>query len=112
VLRDLLSVDQVPTTPDLYTLPLHDALPIYFPTRYVTPASQNSIRTSPCPADGWRICSPSPPGCKRSIVCRSRHSVTRAMATSTSDRKSTRLNSSHDQNSYAVFCLKKKNPTP
>src|SRR5216683_5139116 len=25
------------------------------------------------------------------------------------DRKSTRLNSSHDQNSYAVFCLKKKN---
>src|SRR5206468_5933853 len=33
------------------------------------------------------------------------------------DRKSTRLNSSHDQNSYAVFCLKKKrqqrrNPAP
>src|SRR5206468_11927089 len=27
----------------------------------------------------------------------------------TADRKSTRLNSSHDQNSYAVFCLKKKN---
>src|SRR5206468_9449768 len=26
----------------------------------------------------------------------------------TTDRKSTRLNSSHDQNSYAVFCLKKK----
>src|SRR2546427_5617766 len=25
------------------------------------------------------------------------------------DRKSTRLNSSHSQNSYAVFCLKKKN---
>src|SRR2546428_4638784 len=24
------------------------------------------------------------------------------------DRKSTRLNSSHDQRSYAVFCLKKK----
>src|SRR2546430_7061853 len=28
--------------------------------------------------------------------------------TSTSDRKSTRLNSSHSQISYAVFCLKKK----
>src|SRR2546421_7996624 len=28
-----------------------------------------------------------------------------------SDRKSTRLNSSHDQISYAVFCLKKKNKT-
>src|SRR2546428_6333019 len=27
------------------------------------------------------------------------------------DRKSTRLNSSHDQISYAVFCLKKKNIT-
>src|SRR2546430_3666002 len=35
---------------------------------------------------------------------------------SASDRKSTRLNSSHSQISYAVFCLKKKNygnrPTP
>src|SRR5688572_1053433 len=27
------------------------------------------------------------------------------------DRKSTRLNSSHSQISYAVFCLKKKSPT-
>src|SRR2546430_12418882 len=28
------------------------------------------------------------------------------------DRKSTRLNSSHSQISYAVFCLKKKNRSP
>src|SRR2546430_8738090 len=28
------------------------------------------------------------------------------------DRKSTRLNSSHSQISYAVFCLKKKQSTP
>src|SRR5438270_2426137 len=28
------------------------------------------------------------------------------------DRKSTRLNSSHSQISYAVFCLKKKNSAP
>src|SRR3989440_1200093 len=28
------------------------------------------------------------------------------------DRKSTRLNSSHDQISYAVFCLKKKKANP
>src|SRR5688572_32543741 len=28
------------------------------------------------------------------------------------DRKSTRLNSSHSQISYAVFCLKKKKETP
>src|SRR5206468_5333452 len=33
--------------------------------------------------------------------------VTRAGSART-DRKSTRLNSSHDQISYAVFCLKKK----
>src|SRR5206468_10732943 len=35
--------------------------------------------------------------------------VTRSPALSAAlDRKSTRLNSSHDQISYAVFCLKKK----
>src|SRR5206468_10568164 len=33
---------------------------------------------------------------------------TRCGDESTLDRKSTRLNSSHDQISYAVFCLKKK----
>src|SRR2546430_9917121 len=33
---------------------------------------------------------------------------TRLARTVTSDRKSTRLNSSHSQISYAVFCLKKK----
>src|SRR5206468_12418707 len=32
-----------------------------------------------------------------------------ALSCPTRDRKSTRLNSSHDQISYAVFCLKKKN---
>src|SRR2546430_5129266 len=31
-----------------------------------------------------------------------------ALLRSTQDRKSTRLNSSHSQISYAVFCLKKK----
>src|SRR2546421_5728797 len=31
-----------------------------------------------------------------------------AFCTGEQDRKSTRLNSSHDQISYAVFCLKKK----
>src|SRR5688572_32474736 len=36
-----------------------------------------------------------------------------AMLLSTpADRKSTRLNSSHSQISYAVFCLKKKNKIP
>src|SRR2546430_12873789 len=36
---------------------------------------------------------------------------TRSMRTAP-DRKSTRLNSSHSQISYAVFCLKKKKNTP
>src|SRR2546430_9691989 len=34
-----------------------------------------------------------------------------AMTITTGDRKSTRLNSSHSQISYAVFCLKKKTRT-
>src|SRR2546421_6297282 len=48
----------------------------------------------------------------RALVCRhavtSRTSRAAAVSTSSGDRKSTRLNSSHDQISYAVFCLKKK----
>src|SRR2546430_3158409 len=35
----------------------------------------------------------------------------RAIGTVAQDRKSTRLNSSHSQISYAVFCLKKKKKT-
>src|SRR2546430_4349639 len=35
--------------------------------------------------------------------------LTRRRPQSVQDRKSTRLNSSHSQISYAVFCLKKKN---
>src|SRR2546427_1799435 len=38
-------------------------------------------------------------------------SCTRRAASMISDRKSTRLNSSHSQISYAVFCLKKKKKT-
>src|SRR2546430_8057575 len=36
----------------------------------------------------------------------------RILAAPGSDRKSTRLNSSHSQISYAVFCLKKKKKLP
>src|SRR2546430_5726530 len=36
------------------------------------------------------------------------NSPDRALYTQAADRKSTRLNSSHSQISYAVFCLKKK----
>src|SRR2546430_6278327 len=36
------------------------------------------------------------------------HPIAAFTASATRDRKSTRLNSSHSQISYAVFCLKKK----
>src|SRR2546430_9912009 len=49
-------------------------------------------------AAGRRPCSTS-----RSVVL-----VERQPSASSRDRKSTRLNSSHSQISYAVFCLKKK----
>src|SRR3712207_8690995 len=39
------------------------------------------------------------------------HEKRDAFPTELSDRKSTRLNSSHANISYAVFCLKKKNRT-
>src|SRR2546427_6137810 len=42
------------------------------------------------------------PGVERAVVGQYAEPATR-------DRKSTRLNSSHSQISYAVFCLKKKN---
>src|SRR2546430_9579921 len=41
-------------------------------------------------------------------VTRTSRSRGKAASPATKDRKSTRLNSSHSQISYAVFCLKKK----
>src|SRR2546430_8713110 len=67
-------------TTEIYTLSLHDALPI--------------SRCNPSRWDGRSMKSPS--GRLPSVLSDWR------------DRKSTRLNSSHSQISYAVFCLKKK----
>src|SRR3712207_7057421 len=64
-------------TTEIYTLSLHDALPI-------------SVRPPAAP------------------VGRRRWRAGRRRSRATSDRKSTRLNSSHANISYAVFCLKKK----
>src|SRR2546430_8592101 len=77
-------------TTEIYTLSLHDALPISTRSRF-----SPSARSRPSPT--W---SPSAGG-----FARAAHSPTPG---SRSDRKSTRLNSSHSQISYAVFCLKKK----
>src|SRR2546421_7921524 len=42
------------------------------------------------------------------LTCSKNASPSTARRSGDLDRKSTRLNSSHDQISYAVFCLKKK----
>src|SRR2546428_7384675 len=70
-------------TTEIYTLSLHDALPIC-PSQPETTPEESRLR----PRDA--VGRPGPAG---------RYPR---------DRKSTRLNSSHDQISYAVFCLKKK----
>src|SRR2546426_12407617 len=72
-------------TTEIYTLSLHDALPIY--GHVAGPSRQD--RTDH-PADGLRAM------------------PRRGGAQPPEDRKSTRLNSSHLVISYAVFCLKKK----
>src|SRR5437868_11833998 len=79
--------DTAPTA--IYTLSLHDALPI-------SAATGNGGRRRRCAGGG------------RASAGRSRHRRRKILRVS-SDRKSTRLNSSHVSISYAVFCLKKKN---
>src|SRR2546430_15649820 len=75
-------------TTEIYTLSLHDALPISIA---LGRAREPSRRFA------GRILSRG-----RRIECAKNH------WTFFEDRKSTRLNSSHSQISYAVFCLKKK----
>src|SRR3712207_7874622 len=77
-------------TTEIYTLSLHDALPI----------SGARARAGPHrPA----LRRPDEPG-----VLRTARPPRRRRAPEHRDRKSTRLNSSHANISYAVFCLKKK----
>src|SRR2546426_5531438 len=88
-------------TTEIYTLSLHDALPISdrsltaAPTRFASWATRQR-----CGATGLRMrCHPHP------LATSDERFTTSATAR---DRKSTRLNSSHLVISYAVFCLKKK----
>src|SRR5256885_12342519 len=80
-----------PATTEIYTLPLHDALPISS-----VPAPPG-VTAKPAPA--------APPVAK---PVASAAAPAAGLATGGADRKSTRLNSSHLVISYAVFCLKKK----
>src|SRR2546430_13318139 len=50
--------------------------------------------------------------CQTVLKCQCRDPKIIVRNWSALDRKSTRLNSSHSQISYAVFCLKKKNAIP
>src|SRR5256885_8387036 len=83
-------------TTEIYTLSLHDALPIYS-------HGDRSDRGGPeaAPAAARRG---APLGGVRPHARRPRPPPARRRAV---DRKSTRLNSSHLVISYAVFCLKK-----
>src|SRR5690606_41280726 len=92
-------------TNQLYTLSLHDALPICY----------GLGRTAALTTDlgGWAGefgRSPQLPALLGATVrwLQARPAVYSATVTR-EDRKSTRLNSSHVKISYAVFCLKKKN---
>src|SRR5690349_22596316 len=76
-------------TTAIYTLSLHDALPIY-PSQRRTLTPHEAARLQFIP-DFFDLS----PGYE-------------AGRTRLADRKSTRLNSSHVEISYAVFCLKKK----
>src|SRR5439155_21218985 len=81
-------------TTELYTLSLHDALPIS-----LGPGPRAGTRRPPRP----RARSGSPTAAHGRPA-----RETRPERSPRTDRKSTRLNSSHVAISYAVFCLKKK----
>src|SRR5688572_32674270 len=97
-----------PTTA-FYTLSLHDALPIYV---YSRGSDQLEFSTHSVPDfDDYRAQSTvfedmAGYSMMFAAVGRERPRLTLGEVV---DRKSTRLNSSHSQISYAVFCLKKKN---
>src|SRR5258705_1275956 len=79
-------------TTEIYTLSLHDALPISSRRRHTRCLSDWS--SDVCSSDLSEL---------QSL----RHLVCRLLLGVQTDRKSTRLNSSHLGISYAVFCLKK-----
>src|SRR2546427_9400493 len=80
-------------TTEIYTLSLHDALPISLRSWWMRLLWLAS-RLFTCSRRGCVFCH-----CVSAMAL-----VARPLR----DRKSTRLNSSHSQISYAVFCLKKK----
>src|SRR2546429_3245365 len=84
-------------TTEIYTLSLHDALPISDRERRICGLQQDVE----CPAVG-------PDACPQHLEGLQRRLRQWRRGRPRGDRKSTRLNSSHGYISYAVFCLKKK----
>src|SRR2546422_3800815 len=84
-------------TTEIYTLSLHDALPIYMAIHSIT-ASNDSAAVG---LIKFIL------GTHAKVVARL-HDYDTWPCHYLGDRKSTRLNSSHGYISYAVFCLKKK----
>src|SRR5438132_7555427 len=82
-------------TTEIYTLSLHDALPIL----QSRPVNRSVIAVTRDRLDQARV-----------VGFAARVTPTRQSVLA-QDRKSTRLNSSHTVISYAVFCLKKKKKT-
>src|SRR5438445_8668846 len=100
---DVFLVNALATT-EIYTLSLHDALPICR-VRSAEDRRRHLVgdRRERVADDLLR----DRVDARRRAHARSRISVSVAASRRT-DRKSTRLNSSHANISYAVFCLKKK----
>src|SRR5207302_9755150 len=97
------------TTTSIYTLSLHDALPIFHhrPGRVVGRHSfRHAAHRPPHRVRAARRAARAPQPLRRA-----RRGVPRDGDAVVLDRKSTRLNSSHVKISYAVFCLKKKTNT-
>src|SRR5206468_5771625 len=97
---------------DISTLSLHDALPIWWLFFEATPLAPTIQSGAAAPHSIMEIESGSHADSfldVEGMVARNRAATVSERTSRTStDRKSTRLNSSHDQISYAVFCLKKK----
>src|SRR5690606_41972829 len=104
-----LSFCNAPATPAIYTLSLHDALPIYGDfgnAENLGPeinTAGNEMFPRPVASGALFFSSDGHPGFGKLDIF-----VAETKDGQLEDRKSTRLNSSHVKISYAVFCLKKK----
>src|SRR5205085_6880663 len=95
-------VFNAPPPPEIYTLSLHDALPISASREH---ESHRALRKAPDRRRSVRLRRK----WRRARLCAYRiFDGGQSTCCRLQDRKSTRLNSSHSQISYAVFCLKKK----